>query len=392
MAGDWIKMRCNLDTDPAVFQMAAALQIDELAVVGRLWKVWAWADQHTKDGSGIALGASAIDKLVACEGFTKAMRQVHWLNGEDGALSLPRFDRHNGETAKVRGTSAHRVAKHRAELAAGGKSFPAGLKRRIKTRDDSTCVYCGRKEGQIAPNEVVTDGYIHIDHVVPESRGGRTTEDNLVTSCGKCNKAKGARTPDEAGFKWPISVTGFRYGCNESLLQTNYQRREEKSIDSPPRAREETWEEPSSEQVVAAAERVGLTAEQAEIWRNDHLARPIAPDGRWTDRNGKPIGNWQHALAAWAGRWKQNERDKRGRGSASHNGSPKPAEGVWHLEKRIEAATKEIERIQSNPSNKEQVPDSFDRRLKPEQLAKVKALKASISEMRQRMAGVEVAA
>lgn len=73
------------------------------------------------------------------------------------------------------------------------------------------------------------------------------------------------------------------------------------------------------------------------------------------------------------------------------NGHAKP-ESVWSLQQRIDAAQKEIDRIQSNPANKEQIPDSFDRRLKAEPMAKVKALKASISEMRQRLAGVEVAA
>jgi hypothetical protein len=73
------------------------------------------------------------------------------------------------------------------------------------------------------------------------------------------------------------------------------------------------------------------------------------------------------------------------------NGHAKP-ESVWSLQQRIEAAQKEVDRIQSNPANKEAVPDSFDRRLRAEPMAKVKALKASISEMRQRMAGVEVAA
>ena len=68
------------------------------------------------------------------------------------------------------------------------------------------------------------------------------------------------------------------------------------------------------------------------------------------------------------------------------------AEGVWHLEKRMEAARREIDRIQANPHNKVQVEDSFDRVLKPEHMAKVKALKASISQMRQQLAGVEVAA
>jgi hypothetical protein len=58
----------------------------------------------------------------------------------------------------------------------------------------------------------------------------------------------------------------------------------------------------------------------------------------------------------------------------------------------MEAARREIDRIQANPDNKMQVEDSFDRVLKPEHMAKVKALKASISQMRQQLAGVEVAA
>jgi hypothetical protein len=44
----------------------------------------------------------------------------------------------------------------------------------------------------------------------------------------------------------------------------------------------------------------------------------------------------------------------------------------------MEAARREIDRIQANPDNKMQVEDSFDRVLKPEHMAKVKALKASI--------------
>jgi hypothetical protein len=67
-----------------------------------------------------------------------------------------------------------------------------------------------------------------------------------------------------------------------------------------------------------------------------------------------------------------------GNGSVASNGAPKATEGVWHLEKRMEAARREIDRIQANPDNKMQVEDSFDRVLKPEFMAKVKALKASI--------------
>lgn len=131
----------------------------------------------------------------------------------------------------------------------------------------------------------------------------------------------------------------------------------------------------------------GIEKELAEeIW-HDNEGRGIDPWGYWLDYRGNPIRNPVANAKSRATAMKR----KRG-GLHTANGTKSPQEGVWHLEKRIEAATKEIERITANPSNKEQVKDSFERRLKPEHMAKVKALKASISEMRQRLAGVEVAA
>ena len=38
------------------------------------------------------------------------------------------------------------------------------------------------------------------DHVIPRSRGGRTTWENIVTACARCNLTKGGRTPKEANM------------------------------------------------------------------------------------------------------------------------------------------------------------------------------------------------
>lgn len=59
----------------------------------------------------------------------------------------------------------------------------------IYTRDRFTCQFCG----QVFPSEDLT-----FDHVVPRSRGGKTTWENIVTACVACNKAKADRTPTEA--------------------------------------------------------------------------------------------------------------------------------------------------------------------------------------------------
>jgi hypothetical protein len=113
MAGDWIKMRCNLDTDPAVFQIAAQLGLDELSVVGRLWKVWAWADQHVSDCHATGVTDVTLDRISTTPGFAAAMRRVGWITGESDSPALPRFDRHNGQSAKTRALATERQARKR---------------------------------------------------------------------------------------------------------------------------------------------------------------------------------------------------------------------------------------------------------------------------------------
>ena len=151
---------------------------------------------------------------------------------------------------------------------------------------------------------------------------------------------------------------------------------------------------PSLDEVVEEGRKRQIPAEVCEKWRNSCEERPLTPDGGWTLRNGQPMNmdKWQASLANYGAAFAQNEQHYGGKnGKNGTNGHAKP-ESVWSLQQRIDAAQKEIDRISGNPSNKEQVPGTFDRRLKAEPMAKVKALKASISEMRQRLAGVEVAA
>ena len=187
------------------------------------------------------------------------------------------------------------------------------------------------------------------------------------------------------------STNPSRTQAEPKLTPNGKERKDKGKIKEGEDAREEVWKEPTREEVIEAGRKVGLTAEQADIWRMDHLARPITPTGQWTGRDGQPVNNWQYALGAWAGRWRENARAKTNGAIVPLNGHTKP-ESVWSLQQRIEAAQKEVDRICANPANKGAVPYSFDRRLKAEPAAKVKQLKASISEMRQRLAGVEVAA
>ena len=75
-------------------------------------------------------------------------------------------------------------------------------KRGVLDRDKRTCVYCGRA------------GATTVDHVLPQSRGGRNTWENLAACCKACNHRKADRTPEEAGMPlkwhpWRPDKTGY---------------------------------------------------------------------------------------------------------------------------------------------------------------------------------------
>lgn len=62
-------------------------------------------------------------------------------------------------------------------------------RREVFVRDGFRCQYCGDKTRDLT-----------LDHVVPRSRGGQHTWDNIVSACKPCNHGKAGRTPREAGM------------------------------------------------------------------------------------------------------------------------------------------------------------------------------------------------
>jgi 5-methylcytosine-specific restriction endonuclease McrA len=62
----------------------------------------------------------------------------------------------------------------------------------LMARDRFQCQYCNKKPRRTELN---------LDHVVPRSLGGRSTWENVVTSCVDCNRRKGGRTPRQARMK-----------------------------------------------------------------------------------------------------------------------------------------------------------------------------------------------
>lgn len=65
-------------------------------------------------------------------------------------------------------------------------------RKNILMRDRYTCQYC---------HKTLPSGELTLDHVIPRSRAGETTWENLVACCHPCNNRKGNRTPEEANMK-----------------------------------------------------------------------------------------------------------------------------------------------------------------------------------------------
>lgn len=66
-------------------------------------------------------------------------------------------------------------------------------RRNIYKRDEYSCVYCGDSDRS----------QLTLDHVVPQSKGGKDTWENLVTSCSRCNSEKADLDIHEWGREHP---------------------------------------------------------------------------------------------------------------------------------------------------------------------------------------------
>jgi 5-methylcytosine-specific restriction endonuclease McrA len=99
-------------------------------------------------------------------------------------------------------------------------------RRNLMFRDQHQCQYCGKRPPLRELN---------IDHVLPRSRGGDDSWENLVTACRVCNLRKGWKTPEEANMalarrpfrpKWSMTAqillgSGWKFKEWESFLKAS---------------------------------------------------------------------------------------------------------------------------------------------------------------------------
>ncbi|WP_104656498.1 hypothetical protein [Ralstonia insidiosa] len=136
MAGNWIKFEVDTPEKPEVLALTVAMGWDDPDLtVGKLLRVWRWFDQQTLEGNAPGVSAALLDRIAGVTGFANAMAKVGWLIVSGDGVSLPNFERHNGETAKSRALTAKRVAKHKANADGNGNGNADGVSDALPKED-----------------------------------------------------------------------------------------------------------------------------------------------------------------------------------------------------------------------------------------------------------------
>lgn len=133
---------------------------------------------------------------------------VAWTPSQDGFTI---YGGTNRETCSQSSIDMNTIIAVRGELS--GKHLnrvPTLTNRALFRRDKHLCAYCGNE---------FSHEHLTRDHVIPTSRNGKDTWNNVVAACGGCNKAKDNMTPEEAGM--PLLFLPYAPSRSEHLILMN---------------------------------------------------------------------------------------------------------------------------------------------------------------------------
>ncbi|WP_146890922.1 HNH endonuclease, partial [Acetobacter oeni] len=93
---------------------------------------------------------------------------------------------------------------------------PAFTRFNVFLRDNFSCQYC---------NDHLPTHELTFDHVIPRSKGGKTSWDNVITACGSCNLLKADHLPQEIRMfprRRPAQPTTWELQENGRAFPPNY--------------------------------------------------------------------------------------------------------------------------------------------------------------------------
>lgn len=159
--------------------------------------------------------------------LNKAGQPIDWLSWQDAVCLYSRelVLWTLGDTIfKIRGgrsrhTGQRTILELPSILACGGEQLarqrtkPPLTNRALFERDNQQCMYCGHQFGY---------HQLTRDHIMPRSRGGRDSWENVVAACRRCNQFKGSRRADEVGME--LLALPYRPNPAEYLALVNSRR------------------------------------------------------------------------------------------------------------------------------------------------------------------------
>lgn len=134
-----------------------------------------------------------MDRCVVLNGDYSFLNVVNWkraiclvLKGKTEVLKYSNRELRNGEgEVIIKVPLVMRLIKLIRTIYRNKVPFS---KNNVFSRDGFRCMYCG------------SGNQLTVDHIIPQSRGGKTNFDNCTTACRPCNNKKDRRTPSEAGM------------------------------------------------------------------------------------------------------------------------------------------------------------------------------------------------
>lgn len=97
----WLKMRINLVDDPVVIRLSADMGLDRHYVIGKLYAVWSWFTDHTRDGV-TQIQPDTIDEALGLGGFIAKLIEVGWVEVQGDNLLVADWERHLSPRARYR--------------------------------------------------------------------------------------------------------------------------------------------------------------------------------------------------------------------------------------------------------------------------------------------------
>ena len=161
-------------------------------------------------------------RLLSLDAYGRVLDWMHWQDAAclyaRGAVAWTLGEpclRVHGGLSRASGTQSvlelHPIIAARSHARAHALDpTPALTNPALFARDGHLCMYCGR---------ALSRSTLTRDHVLPVSRGGRDTWENVVAACFPCNSRKGCRTPQQAGM--PLLAVPYRPSWVEHLILSN---------------------------------------------------------------------------------------------------------------------------------------------------------------------------